>query len=453
MRVLPRLHEDVNEEWISDKTRFACDGLRRQRLDRCYVRDDAGTLQPADWDDAFTAIRDRLQGVPGERMAAIAGDLADCESQFALLSLMQSLGSPHTDCRQDGAMLDPAAPVGRRFNTTIAGIEDADALLLIGTNPRREAAVLNARIRKRFLRGGFPIAVIGEEADLSYPFTLIDGGPAGLEALLDGSHAFAEILKAAQRPMLIIGQGALARADGARVLGAARRIAEAFGMVVAPEGESAGWNGFNVLHTAAGRMGGLELGFLPDKGGLDVAGILSGAADGKIEVVYLLGADEIDTTRLGNAFVIYQGHHGDRGAHRADVILPGAAYTEKGATYINTEGRVQRALRAVFPRGDAREDWTIVRALSERLGRTLPFNSLLELRQQIARRHSWFAETDAIRPLAWQPFGQAGAMDGRSFTSPIVNFYMTDPISRTSAVMAACTEAMSGPASRTGTHG
>ncbi|MEE8622659.1 MAG: NADH-quinone oxidoreductase subunit NuoG, partial [Alphaproteobacteria bacterium] len=377
MRILPRLNEEVNEEWISDKTRFACDGLKRQRLDRAYVRRN-GRLEEADWAEAFAAIAGRLENLPGDRLAAIAGDLADCESLLALKQLMTALGSPHIDCRQDGARLEAGARAGYIFNTTIAGIENADACLLIGTNPRWEAPLINARLRKRYLAGGFRVAAVGPPAELTYRVDQLGAGPGTLAEIASGEHAFAKVLKDAERPMLVLGQGALGRPDGAQVLAAARATAESTGMI------GDGWNGFNVLHTAAARVGGLDLGFVPQTGGLDVAGILDGASSGRIEAVYLLGADEIDMARLKDAFVIYQGHHGDAGAARADVILPGAAYTEKNGTFVNTEGRVQLARLAVFPPGEAREDWKIVRALSETLGRKLPYDDLARLRARMA---------------------------------------------------------------------
>ncbi|MFQ5764834.1 MAG: molybdopterin-dependent oxidoreductase, partial [Rhodospirillales bacterium] len=449
MRVLPRLNEDVNEEWISDKTRFACDGLKRQRLDRPYVRRD-GRLQPASWDEAFAAIGQRLKDMRGSRVAAIAGDLADCESMMALKDLMTALGSPHTDCRQDGAKLDPSCRAGYMFNTTIAGIEQADACLLIGTNPRREAPVLNARIRKRFVMGDFPIAVVGPGDDLAYKYTHLSGTADVLTHIAEGRHDFARVLKGVERPMLVLGQGALVRPDGAAILFLARRIAETRGMV----NDKLGWNGFNVLHTAAARVGGLDLGFVPGDGGLDVDGILQGASDGEIEVVYLLGADEIDTGRLGGAFVVYQGHHGDAGAERADVVLPGAAYTEKNATYVNTEGRVQRTRLAVHPPGDARDDWTIIRALSAVIGKTLPYDDIKSLGGRLVEANAAFLKIDDVTPAAWGPFGRDGAMSAEPLRSPVANFYMTDPISRNSETMAECTEALLGEAGRkTGTDG
>jgi NADH-quinone oxidoreductase subunit G len=431
MRVLPRLHEDINEEWISDKTRFAYDGLSRQRLDQPYVRRD-GKLQPATWDEAFAAIADRAKGTVGTSIAALAGDQACAESMVSLLDLMAALVSPHLDCRQDGAQIGLGARAGYLFNTTIAGIEDADACLLIGTNPRWEAPLINARLRKRYLKGGFSVGLVGLPADLTYRVSHLGAGPETLIRVRDGEDDFAKVLADAKRPMVIVGQAALARADGAEVLGTARTLAEKYGSI------QDGWNGFNVLHTAAARVGGLDLGFLPGEDGRDTAGIIAGAAEGAIDIVYLLGADEIDTAALGRAFVIYQGHHGDAGAHRADVILPGAAYTEKDATYINTEGRVQRTSRAVFPPGEAREDWTIIRALSEALGHKLPYDTIGAVRGRLLKAAAAFAAIDVVAPAEWGPFGSGGDMSTETFGATIPDFYLTDPICRSSETMAKC---------------
>jgi NADH-quinone oxidoreductase subunit G len=447
MRVLPRLNEAVNEEWISDKTRFACDGLIRQRLDRPYVRGD-GRLKPATWQEAFQAIADRLAGVPGGKIAALAGDLVDAEAMFALKGLMGSLGSPNLDCRQDGAALDPASRAGYLFNTTIAGIEQADACLIIGSNPRWEAPLVNARILKRTHQGRFKVAVIGEHLDLTYKYEHLGESAETLQALAEGRHPFFETLQKAERPMLILGQGALTRGDGAAILHLARKLAEAAGLV------KEGWNGFNILHTAAARVGGLELGFVPGPGGHDTAGILAGAAKGEIECVYLLGVDEIDMAKLGRAFVVYQGHHGDAGAHRADVVLPGAAYTEKDGTYMNTEGRAQLGLRAVYPPGEAREDWAVLRALSQVLGKPLPYDNLAQLRRQLFEANPRFQRLNSAEPAAWGPFGREGPVEATAFRTPITNFYMTDPISRASETMAKCTETyVAGGVEATGTYG
>jgi NADH-quinone oxidoreductase subunit G len=446
MRVVPRLHEDVNEEWLGDKARFAYDGLTRQRLDQPYVRGSDGKLVASTWDQAFAAIADRMNGLDGAKFGAIAGDLADCEAMTALKDLTTALGSTNIDCRQDGARIGADPRASYLFNSTIAGIEDADALLLIGTDPRREAPIINQRIRKRWLAGGFDVGVVGPSLDLTYRTRHLGAGPATLSEVAAGEHEFCAALEAASRPMLIIGSGALAREDGAAVLAAARQIADRFGLV------SEDWNGFNVLHRVASRVGGLDLGLVPGAGGHDVAGMVAAAGRGELDVLYLLGADEIDMSGLGDAFVIYQGHHGDAGAHRADVILPGAAYTEKSATYVNTEGRAQRTRLALFPPGDAREDWTILRALSQVLGHALPYDTVTALRTRMGEISAHIKMLDEVASASWDDFGVAGALDGPAFETPINNYYMSDPISRASETMAECTARYVGePAVATGT--
>jgi NADH-quinone oxidoreductase subunit G len=430
LRVLPRINEDINEEWIGDKTRHAVDGLKRRRLDRPWVKRD-GRLQPATWQDAFAAIAQRLRGVPGERIGAVAGDLCDAESMLALRDLMAALGSANLDCRQDGAALDATRPDFYRFNSGIAGIDEADAVLLIGTNPRREAPVLNARLRRRWLSAGIPIATIGPAAELTYAAEHLGTGAAALSAL---PGDFASKLRDAKRPMVIVGQGALTGANGAAVLAAAWRIAAEAGALLAD------WHGFNVLHTAAARVGALDLGFVPGPGGKDLAGMLGGGVD----VLWLLGADEFDTARIGaDTFVIYQGHHGDRGAARADVILPGAAYTEKHGTYVNTEGRAQRGYPAVAPPGEAREDWAILRAFSAVIGHTLPYDTLDALRDRLAQAHPAFAQIGHLpRGTCTDTAGPSGdvtALGDAPFAHRIANYYQTDPISRASPTMADCT--------------
>jgi len=448
MRILPAINDDINEEWLGDKSRNSYDGLLRQRLDRPYVRNKKGKLEAASWGDALKVVAAKLTKAGGNKIAAIAGDLADAEAMVSLKDLMTRLGSPNLDCRQDGAKI--GGPRGSYiFNSGIAGIEQADALLLIGTNPRLEAPVLNARIRKRFLKGGFKIGAVGPAADLTYKHQNFGDEPKVLEAIAKGSHDFAKVLTDAKRPMIIIGQGALSRPDGDVILGLARKIAEKVGVV------ADGWNGFNVLHQAAARVGGLDLGFVPGVGGRDVQGILEGAEKGEIEVVYLLGADEIDMKKLGRAFVIYQGHHGDAGAHRADVVLPGAAYTEKDATYVNTEGRVQVTRLAVFPPGEAKEDWKILRALAEVAGHAPKYDTLEQVRARLAEVNTVFGQIDQLVPAAWEAFGAEGDVAGDAkLASKITNYYMTDPISRASTTMAECTAAfVNNTAERTGTHG
>ncbi len=440
LRVLPRLNEDVNEEWLADKSRFAVDGLKRRRLDSCWVKRD-GRMVKASWTEAFAAIAARVQCVAGDKIGAIAGNLADAESMLALKDLMSALGSQNLDCRQDGADTDVSRRDFYTFNTSIAGIEEADAILLVGTNPRTEAPLVNARIRKRWLAGGLTVAAIGPELDLTYPAQMLGNSPALLAGLRDGSHPFAGVLKNAKKPMLILGAGALARPDGAAILAACWALAAGSHMLT-PE-----WHGFNVLHHAASRVGGLDLGFLPGKGGKGLSAMLGGGVD----VLWLLGADEIDTAKIGaNTFVVYQGHHGDRGAARADVILPGAAYTEKNGTYVNTEGRVQRGQLAVYPPGEARPDWAIIRAFSAVASKTLPYDSIEVLRARLEQTNPVFARVDILPRFGCTdltgPAGDASAVAAAPFVSPVPNYYQTDPISRASPTMAECTETFATPA-------
>jgi NADH-quinone oxidoreductase subunit G len=424
MRVLPRINEDINEEWISDKTRHQIDGLRVQRLDEPYVRQ-GGRLRPATWREAFHAIATRLRAARRERIGAIAGDLAAVEEMFALKDLLVRLGSTNFDCRQDGATLDPRW--GRSsylFNATIPGIDEADGLMIVGSNPRKEAPVLNARIRKRWRTGELKIGVIGERADLTYDYAYLGAGPETLAGFAD--HPQARL----KRQIWLVGQGALARPDGAAVLSAVARAAVSTGALADR------WNGFSVLHTAAARVGGLDIGFVPGDSGLTAAAMASGGVD----VLFLLGADELEVE--SRAFVIYIGTHGDRGAQRADVILPGAAYTEKSGIYVNTEGRVQMSDRAAFPPGDAREDWAILRALSEVIGSKLPYDSLAQLRGALFKAFPHLqrigkitpGDPEDIRRLA----SRSGSMEKMPLRSPIDDFYLTNPIARASAVMAEC---------------
>jgi NADH-quinone oxidoreductase subunit G len=423
LRILPRVNEAINEEWISDKTRHIADGLKTQRLDRPYIREN-GKLRPASWPEAFAAIKIRIDVASPKRIGAVGGALAGVEELYALKALLNALGSQNTDMQGRGG-LDPSK--GRAsyiFNTTIEGIEAADAIMIVGSNPRREAPILNARIRKRSLRGGLLAGVLGSKADLTYGYNHLGTDPETLVKLADHAPANKE------KPMLIVGEGLFNRPDGAALMAAAARAALSLGIV------KEGWNGFNVLHTAASMVGALDIGFVPGEGDLDTAAMLQGGVD----VLFNLGADEIDVP--AGAFVIYQGTHGDRGAERADVILPGAAYTEKSATYVNTEGRPQLTNRAVFPPGEAKEDWAILRALSDVLGRTLPFDNLAQLRRALYAAYPHLAAIDAVEPA--DPAAIATLATGKDtigkapITETIADFYLTNPIARASAVMAEC---------------
>lgn len=433
MRVLPRLNEDVNEEWISDKTRYAHDGLKRARLDKPFVRDAAtGQLRQSSWDEALSVVAQKLTSTPANKIAAMVGALNDTESMLALKDLMASLGVKNLDCRTDGTLFDVSNRAGYLFNSTIAGIEQADAILLIGTNPRHEAPLVNARIRKSYLNKRVKVGVIGEQRDLTYPTTYIGAGPESLS----GNHAFFEVLKKAERPLMIVGQGAFLRPDGEAVHAALHDFAVQFGFV------KDGWNGFNVLQTNASRVGALDIGFVPQQGGLNAYGILEATQNKGVEVLYLLGVDEFNVgASIGrDTFVIYQGHHGDQGAARADVVLPGVAYTEKDGLYVNTEGRVQLAKKAVTPLGEAREDWKVIRAISDKIGKPLAYNTLAQLRARLVGEFPQFAKIGQVAAAAWGKFGVAGQVRNHPFHSPIDNFYMTNSITRSSKTMAECTK-------------
>ncbi len=424
LRILPRTNDDVNEEWLGDRSRFAFDGLKRRRLDRPWIRRD-GALKPATWAEAFAAIASRLKGVPGDAIGAVAGDLADAESIVALKDLMAGLGSQNLDCRQDGAALDASRRDFYVFGAGIAGIDQADALVIIGSNPRIEAPVLNARIRKRTLAGHFPLGVIGPAGtDLTYPATYLGEGPSAIAAA-------ASLLEGAKTPMVLIGRGALARPDGAAI------AAAAWALLRGADGLRPDWNGFCVLHQFGGQVAAMDLGFVPGPHGRNLGGMLGGG----VEALWLLGADGFDPALIGaETFVIYQGHHGDRAASRADVILPGAAYTEKDGTYVNTEGRVQRGRAALAPPGEAREDWRILRAASASLGVTLPYDTIEAVRARLAAVNPLFGAAFAASGCD-DPAGPAGdpaAIADAPFVLPIAVYWQADAISRASDTMAEC---------------
>ena len=432
LRVLPRVNDDINEEWLSDKSRYAVDGLARQRLDRPYVRE-GGKLRPATWAEALDVVAAKIKATSGDRIGVIAGDLQDAESMKAALDLFKPMGA-HLTCNQDGAALGAGPRESWLFNSTIAGIEDADVVLLVGTNPRLEAPVLNARLRKRWLNGHMRIGVVGEQADLTYDYDYLGAGPTTLSGLSKAKSDFVKALKGAQRPAIIVGMGALGRPDGAAVLKAAADLAKTFNVV------REGWNGWNVLHASAARVGGLDMGFVGDKTAPELA------AKGGADLLFLLGADEVPL-KDAKAFTVYLGTHGDNGAHRADVILPGAAYTEKNGLYVNMEGRVQMGERAVFPKGEGREDWAIIRALSEKLGATLPYDSLDQLRARLFADHPTFGRIDYVAPAMSFDLGAVGGkgeLIDVPFLSPVKAFHLTNPIARASVTMAECAALASG---------
>jgi NADH-quinone oxidoreductase subunit G len=425
MRVLPRVNEGINEEWLSDVSRYAVDGLQRQRLDRPYVREN-GRLRAASWDEALGVVAAKLNAASADRIGVVAGDLQDAESMKATLDLFRALGSANTDCRQDGAALGVGPREGWLFNTGLQGIENADAVLIVGANPRTEAPLLNARLRKGWLAGKTEIGLIGERAALTFDYSWLGAGSKTLAKL---PKAAVDFLTKAERPAIIVGSGALSGAYGAAVLNALGALAKKVGVV------AEGWNGFNVLHTAAARVAGLDMGFVPGEGGKTVAEMVK---PGALDVLFLLGADEIE---LGgsDAFRVYLGSHGDRGAHNADVILPGSAYTEKSGLYVNTEGRVQMAERVVFPKGQAKEDWAVLRALSALVGQTLPYDTLDALRSKLMADHPTFGRIDYLpTPASFDvaALGQKGDMGDVAFASSVRDPYLNNPITRASVTMA-----------------
>ena len=442
LRILPACNESVNEEWIADKTRFVWDGLRRQRLDRPFIRT-SGQLKPVTWEEAFQFAAEKIKSTAPEKIGAIVGDLAPCEAVKALKDLTNNIGTPHRDCRQDGMILGGGARSDYLFNTTIAGLEDADAILIVGSNPRIEAPLINARIRKAWLSSNeLEIGVIGEASDLSFEYQHLGSDPAALKSLLNGDIAFSQTLKRAERPVIIVGAGALSRSDSAAVLAAGKKLAQECGAF------NNDWNGFNILHSAASRVGALDLGFLPGESGRDFNGILDAAASGDIDVVFNLGADEFDAQKLNAAFVIYQGHHGDAGARFADVIFPSAAYTEQNAIFVNTEGRAQLANRAVNPPGLAREDWAIIRAFSDYIENSLPYDDLATLRAAMFEDAPTLGRLNHISTGAGFSISpddtDVGAFSSDAFVSAIGDYYLTNAIARASQTMAECSLAANG---------
>ncbi|EEC03949.1 NADH-ubiquinone oxidoreductase 75 kDa subunit, mitochondrial [Ixodes scapularis] len=443
LRVLPRPNDDINEEWISDKTRFACDGLRRQRLTTPMLRDEKGLLQPCGWKEALLAVASKLQSAGPGKVAAIAGALADAEALVALKDLVTSLGGEAL-CTEERFPTSGAADLRSNYilNAGIAAIDEADLLILLATNPRWEAATLNARIRRAWLHNELRVALLGPKLDLTYEYEHLGDSASTLEQLAQGKHPLSAALAAAKRPMVVVGSVALQRPDGAALLGLAQALA------AQARGSDQGWKVLNVLHRVASQVAALDVGYT---GGVDAA------KEAQPSVLYLLGADEGLVSRADlpeDCFVVYQGHHGDRGAELADAILPGAAYTEKQATYVNTEGRPQQTLPAVGPPGLAREDWKVVRALSEVAGVHLPYESLSEIRgrmTELAPHLTRYGEREEASSFMAPP-KDLPALSSQQPLHPrlltLRDFYMTDAISRASPTMARCMQAVDQQASR-----
>lgn len=444
LRIVPRLNEDINEEWISDKTRFAFDGLKRQRLVAPMKRQANGLLKPCEWDDALYTVADKLSKVSGSQIAAVAGGFADAEALVALKDLVNKLGSENV-CTEELFPIDGAGTDLRSnyiMNTGIASIEDADLLLLIGTNPRYEAPILNTRIRKCFINNELNVALIGTKVDLTYQYDHLGDSPNLIQDILDEKHPFSQQLVTAKKPMIIIGSDALQRKDNAALFSAVTRLSQKV-RTQAKTGDE--WRIFNVLHRWAGQVAALDIGYKPD---------VSSIKESKPKILFMLGADQglISRSDLSpDVLIIYQGHHGDKGAQMADIVLPGAAYTEKNATYLNTEGRAQQTRMAVAPPGQAREDWKIIRALSEILGNPLPYNNLESVRARLAEVSPTLTRYDQVEQANYfQENVKINQQNNKNLNSneplrakqtELSQFYMTDPISRASSTMAKCVKA------------
>jgi len=417
MRALPRINDDVNEEWLSDKGRYQVDGLTKRRLDRVWVRRD-GKLQPADWTEAFGIIAGALEGDKAS-IAAVAGDLLDAETMFAAKALVNACGSQLTEARQTGMTYDVSNLAAVNFNSTFAGIETADAILIIGSNIRWEAALLNVRLRKA-VKAGAKVYVVGPEWETTFPATFLG---SDLKLLNRIPKELGDVMKSAKRPAVIVGAAALAKG----ALPAALKLVDKFGLV------KDDWNGFNVLHISAARMASLMLDFTVPGGMADIAKAAP-------RVLLSLGADEMDYSPFSNSLKVYIGHHGDKGAHYADIILPGASYAEKDGTYVNTEGRVQFAEKAVFAPGDAREDWTILRALADALGVTVGFDSFGALQAKMIAAVPALGE-EGLADYGALPKADSGAKaEGEITGYPVKDFYLTNPIARASEVMQRCSD-------------
>lgn len=426
MRILPRLNEDVNEEWISDKARFSYDGLKLQRIDRPYLKKN-GKLLEVSFTEAFNAIADKLKTLDPSKVGAIAGTLTDIESMYALKQLMYKLGSRNVDANQFDYKFDLSARANYLFNTTIAGIDRADFCLLIGANPREVAPVLNARIGRMVRLGNMQVARIGEVDDQTYKVMELGGETSILTDIAEGKHSLCTLLANAKHPIIIIGDGVYSRADSLSIQAVAYAIAKKYNIV------RDDWNGFNILHNHASMVGALDIGFVPGKNGKTSKDMIDLAKAKDFGLLYLLGADEVDLSEINDCFVIYQGHHGDRNAIHADVILPGAAYTEKDALYVNLEGRVQQAYAAVSPPGQAKEDWRIILDLAANMVVDLDFQDSGALRNRI--------QAEMVFGDHVVKFGEAGKLAKNDIVKVPMNFYMTDQISRASVTMAKCTEA------------
>jgi len=430
MRILPFNNDNINEEWISDKTRFFYDGLKCQRLDRPMVKS-KDRLVECNWDVALSTLAQKISSTNANKIGAIAGDLTDVETMLVVKNYLEAIGSGNFDCRQNGSKLSNENRAKYVFNTSISGIEEADHCLLIGCNPRYEATMVNARIRKAYLNNKLPVALIGNKVDLTYPYKFLGNNPWALKQITDGDHPLCEDLKKAKKPMIIFGEHLTTQSDFEAYEYFITKLLNQYDYL------DKNWNGYNVLHTAASRVGGLDIGFIPNNAGMDTAQILQ-----KCEIIILLGADEIDLKKINpKAFIVYIGHHGDKVVEIADIILPAPAFTEKNSTYVNLEGRVQNTYATIDPLGEAKIDWEIILELAKLTGIELPYSNLNEIRDIMCKTNSVFKNTGNLirNDLIKNPLKQ------RNFTKDIFdnkpsNYYLTNSICRNSITMRKCSQ-------------
>lgn len=433
MRILPRLNESINEEWVSDKTRFVYDGLKNQRLDAPYIRK-AGKLVPVSWDEALRFLSKQMSGLKGKEIGAVVGGMVDAESILILQDIMNYYKSNNTDCMQESIGFDLSHRSNYLFNTSIAGIDDSDFCLLVGVNPRNDATIVNARIRKRWLRGGYPIFSICDDiGEQTYEYSCLGSDVKALEEMLNGKGKAASLLKKAKKPMMIVGYSMLERSDSDVILHLCSEIVKKYGF------SQDAWNGFNVMHRDASRVAALELGFVPGKNGLGYKTMFDDSHNNDLKILYLLGADDdIDVSKLnGQQIVVYQGHHGDSAANFADVILPGAAYTEKNATYINLEGRVQKTRQAVFPPGLAKEDSAVLLMLANKLSIKLPYKDFQGVRSELENR-SILCKRLKFQQEKWYPCGKSGKLSNEKVKVSNRQYYLSNAICRASKTMFVC---------------
>ncbi len=434
MRILPRLNEDINEEWISDKTRHLCDGLKNQRIDQPYIRKD-GKLKPASWSEAITCVAKKMSELKGSEIGAVVGGLIEAESMMVLYDLIKHFKSPNLDCMQENIAFDLSNRGNYLFNTTISGIEDSDLCLMIGCNPRHEATMINARIRKRWCQGSYPIYLLGDKGlDLTYPYQWLGDDAHVLADIASGKHEVCKVLSKAKKPMIIIGYGMLMRYDNQKLLALCSKISEKYHFV------SKDWNGFNVLHLDASRVAALDLGFVPGARGLGAKSLFDHQHNKDIKFIYLLGADEVNIEAVqGEKFIVYQGHHGDKAANAADVVLPGLAYTEKRGTYVNLEGRVQQTIPSVQGPGEAKEDSLILLMLAKKLKVELSYSTPDQVRETLFKRNKYVL--NQLKHCEWHSCGDnKGKINDQPLDTYKQSYYLSNVICRASRTMLSCAQ-------------